>query len=86
MEFWDPDRQKGVVYAFRGTVEEEKAHSFVLRGLEPLARYRLRFHDHTAPDRIATGQELMDAGLQATLPFPNSSELIFIEKAAGDSK
>ncbi len=78
-QYWDPNRRRGVVYAFRGTVENEKTHPFVLSGLEASARYRLRFHDHSSADRTVTGRELMNRGLKVTLPVPNSSELIFIE-------
>ena len=80
-EYWDPERKRGVVYAFRGTIETEKNHAYVLQGLESSARYRLKFTDHTAADRVATGQELMSGGLPVNLEFPNSSELIFIEAA-----
>jgi len=79
MEYWDPDRQRGVVYAFHGTVEGEKTHSFPLNGLQPSERYRLRFYDHSVLDRTVTGRELMKQGLKVTLPLPDSSELIFIE-------
>jgi len=79
IEYWDSDRERGVVYAFHGTVESEKTHSFPLKGLEPSKRYRLRFYDHSAPDRTLIGRELMGLGLKVRLPIPNSSELIFIE-------
>ena len=79
IEYWDADRRKGVVYAFRGTVEDKKTHSFQLKGLDAQARYRLSFHDHSAPDRVVAGKELIGAGLEVYLPLPNSSELIFIE-------
>jgi hypothetical protein len=69
------------VYAFRGTVEGEKTHSYQLQGLQPSLRYRLQFHDHSSADRIVTGEELMRKGLQVTLSLPNSSELILLEKA-----
>jgi len=82
IQYWDSDRHRGVVYAFRGTIEAEKAHAFLLKGLQPSARYLLRFHDHSAPDRTATGRELMQRGLKVTLPWSNSSELIFIEAEA----
>jgi alpha-galactosidase len=78
-EYWDADRRKGVLYAFHGTNADEKTHSFPLKGLEPRARYRLIFHDHSALDRVIDGKELMGAGLKVSLPSPNSSELIFIE-------
>ncbi len=80
IEYWDPARGKGVVFAFRGTVENEGSHSFVLKGLEPSARYRLHFNDKTSTDRAATGNDLMKGGLKVGLSTANSSELIFIEK------
>jgi hypothetical protein len=78
IEYWDPDRHRGVVYAFRGTTEDEHTHAYVLQGLEPSSRYLLKFNDHSSPDRIVTGDELMRRGLKVTLPIANSSELIFI--------
>jgi len=80
IEYWDSTRQRGVVYAFRGTAEEEKTHFYKLQGLQPAGRYRLKFYDHSAPDRISTGSELMTQGLNVTLALPNSSELIFMER------
>jgi alpha-galactosidase len=82
IEYWDPTRQRGVVYAFRGTVEAEKTHWFALQRLQPSDRYLLKFYDHSAPDRTVTGRELMGAGLKVVLSLPNSSELVFIESAA----
>ena len=79
IEYWDANRQKGVVYAFHGTSETEKTYSFLLRGLQPAGRYRLTYFDHSSPDRTATGRELMERGLKVALPLPNSSELIIIE-------
>jgi alpha-galactosidase len=81
-QYWDSDRQRGVVYAFRGTIEAEKTHSFVLEGLEPSTRYRLKFYDHTSPDRTVMGHELMSRGQKVTLPLANSSELVFVEGTA----
>jgi len=83
MEYWDPHRKMGVVYAFRGTVENENTHAFALQGLEPSKRYRLRFFDRTSPDRAATGAEL-GKGLKVTLPLANSSELIFLKEEGSD--
>jgi alpha-galactosidase len=82
MEYWDPNRRRGVVYAFRGTVESEKAHIFPLSELKPDGRYRLKFYDHSSPDRTASGRELMRAGLKVLLPLQNSSEIVFIEEQA----
>jgi alpha-galactosidase len=78
IEYWDPGRKRGVVYAFRGMSEAEKTHAFVLRGLQPATRYVLKFHDAGAT-RTVTGQQLMTGGLNVSLNIPNSSELIFIE-------
>jgi alpha-galactosidase len=79
-EYWDPQKKSGVVYAFRGTAETEDAHSFRLSGLQPDTKYRLKFNDHSSTDRTASGRELMGEGLKATLPLPNSSELVFIQE------
>jgi alpha-galactosidase len=81
-EYWDPQQKRGVVYAFRGTTEIEKTHSFRLSGIQPEQHYRLNFYDHSSPDRTATGRELMKEGLKTTLPLPNSSELVFIDEEA----
>jgi len=80
-QYWDPERQRGVLYAFRGTVEREDTHAFVLRGLDPSRRYRVKFFDHTSPDRTISGRELMGKGLKIKLPLQNSSEMVFIERA-----
>ena len=82
IEYWDAARRHGVIYAFRGTTETEKTHAFTLEGLQTSVRYLVKFHDHSSPDRTVTGRELMTRGLKVTLPFPNSSELIFVEEAA----
>jgi alpha-galactosidase len=78
IEYWDPARGKGVVYAFRGTASDEVEHRFVLAGLESAKRYRLHFQDGSAPDRTATGSELMGQGLPVHLRNPFSSELVFL--------
>jgi hypothetical protein len=78
IEFFQPQTGAGVVYAFRGSDPQVTAHRFPLRGLRPDASYRLRFHDHSSPDRVLSGRELMRAGLPVRLPGPNSSELIFL--------
>lgn len=84
-EFFDAHRGKGVVYAFRGSTNE-KEHIFKLGGLTPAKEYRVRFHDHSAPDRTEIGRNLLDSGLTVSLPVPNSSELVFIDELhAGSS-
>jgi alpha-galactosidase len=81
IEYFDPGRGRGVVYAFRGSAEDEGKHRFQLQGLAPDKTYRLRFHDHSAADRTVRGRELLDAGLILKLNVPQSSELVFIEEA-----
>ena len=85
IEYWNPARRSGVVFAFRGSVADEPLHKFKLNGLNAAHRYRLHFQDGTAPDRTASGRELIE-GLQVSLPTALSSELIFISedgRAAG---
>lgn len=80
IEYWAPGSGRGVVYAFRGTAPDEVRHSFVLQGLRADRSYHLRFADHSSPDGVVRGRELMNAGLKVALPLPDSSELVFIEE------
>jgi hypothetical protein len=75
IEYFDPRTHRGVIYAFRGSTSAS-GHSFKLNALNPDSRYQLRFHDHSAPDRIARGRELMGLGMTVYLPKPNSSEIV----------
>jgi alpha-galactosidase len=79
IEYWDPAKRRGVVYAFRGSAADEPAHRFVLAGLEAGRKYRLHCEDGSAPDRVASGRELMGAGVEVRLAVPLSSELVFVE-------
>jgi alpha-galactosidase len=81
MEYWDPARAKGVVFAFRGSVPGETEHRFVLTGLDAGKRYNLHFEDGSSPDRAVAGTELMGPGIEVHLPNPLSSELVFFEAA-----
>ena len=78
MEYFDPTRQEGVVYAFRGSVPEESEHRFVLAGLARSAEYGLHFEDGSSPDTVASGEELMTRGVRVALASPLSSELVFV--------
>ncbi len=80
VEYWDPARRDGVLFAFRGSVSDESEHRFLLDGLRRSAQYRLHFEDRSASDRVATGAELMDKGLAVSLHDPLSSELVFLHK------
>ncbi len=85
MEYFDPQTGRGAVFAFRGSSQNESQHKFLLSGLEQRSRYRLRFHDHSSPDRTMTGHALTTHGLAIRLPLPNSSEIIFLQKIGGSS-
>jgi alpha-galactosidase len=78
IEYWDPARGKGVVFAFRGSTPDEAQHRFMLAGLGAGKKYSLHFQEGSAPDRTATGSELMGSGLLVRLENPLSSDLVFL--------
>jgi alpha-galactosidase len=80
MEYFDANTNRGAVYAFRGSTETESEHCFVLRGLDPSSRYELTFHDHSSPDQIVSGRDLIETGINVRLPLANSSEIILIAR------
>lgn len=80
IEYFDPRRRSGVVYAFHGSNSDEPQHAFLLKALDAAANYRVRFQDRTSPDQTATGRQLLASGVRVHLPLPNSSELIFIDE------
>lgn len=82
VEYWDPTRGNGVVFAFRGKTELEEEHRFVLAGLDASKRYKLHFEDGSTPDWESQGSELMAVGLNVHLRNPLSSELVFIQLAS----
>jgi hypothetical protein len=78
MEYFDPARKAGIVFAFRGSIEEQDSRVFPLQGIRPEMEYQIHFQDQSSPDRRTTGRELLARGLTVSLAVPNSSELIFI--------
>jgi len=78
MEYWDPVRGQGVVFAFHGSDATAASHRFVLAGLNGQAIYRLHFQDGTSPDAMVSGRQLMTSGVRILLREPLSSELVFI--------
>lgn len=78
MEYWDPARGQGVVFAFHGSDAAEPEHRFVLSGLSARGIYRLHFEDGMSPDAVESGQQLMASGVQVVLREPLSSELVFL--------
>ena len=81
LEYFDPKAERGVVYAFRGTMQDEAQHGFVLRGVRGDRSYRVHFQDGSSPDVTLRGQDLLTSGLQVSLKSVNSSELVFLEQA-----
>ncbi len=79
VQYFDPKRDQGVLYAFRGSTETESSHVFVLDGVRPEVEYKLQFRDHSSPDRTVKGAELLKKGFMVKLAVPNSSELVFIQ-------
>jgi hypothetical protein len=80
MEYFNPANGHGVIYAFRGSIATEKNHIFWLSGLSAAKRYQLKFQDHSSPDSIVSGRDLMQKGLTVNLSHPLSSELIFLHE------
>ncbi len=80
IEYFSPTDGQGVVYAFRGSVAGENRHTFRMRGLSAGKMYQLQFHDHSSPDRIVSGRDLMQKGLVVDLSIPMSSELVFLHE------
>ena len=83
MQYWDPSRKIGVLFAFRGSIANAESRRFVLKGLDPARNYALHFEDGTSPDTQATGKQLMSAGAEVHLAHPLSSELVFIQESTG---
>jgi hypothetical protein len=80
MEYIDRHGGRCVLFAFHGSSVDEATHRYVLRGLDPAARYRVTFQDKSSRDRNMHGSELMKSGLDVALPNPQTSELVFLEK------
>jgi alpha-galactosidase len=79
IEYIDPTRGAGVLFAFRGTSGEAQ-HTFLLRGLDPQAVYEIVREDTSGPAATIHGNELMRTGITVTLPEPESSELIYLQR------
>ena len=80
MEYFDPIRRTGVLFAFRGSTVSEREHTFQLQGVSAERKYRLHYVDASAPDQTVSGAKLLE-GLAVALPAPLSSEIIFLEEA-----
>jgi hypothetical protein len=77
LEYYDPRRGEGVVFVFRPQSPEVQRR-IPLAGLED-GDYEVRFEGRPESMRVA-GAALGRAGLQVTLPDPNSAAIIHIRK------
>lgn len=83
-QFHRPDREEGVVQAFRRQDSREEAATYRLRGLDGASEYQVI--DHDAPGiRTMTGRTLMDQGLTIRLP-KKPSAAIFTYRKAGPAR
>jgi alpha-galactosidase len=80
VEYFDARRGVGVLFAYRGSLANATEHVFALRGLQPDASYRVQLQDHRSRSQTLSGRDLMSSGLRVSLQFPNSSELVFLDK------
>ena len=81
MEYFDAAKQRGVLFAFHGSLASQREHAFRLQGVDAGARYRVTYVDHSSEDTAVSGRELMERGLTVRLAEPNTSELVFFERA-----
>lgn len=85
MEYFDPRSTQGAIYIFRpGNPESRRAVQ--LKGLDPKATYSLSCEDGSILPHQASGADLMATGLDITLAQPFSSDIIFLQKAAGQRR
>ena len=81
IEYWDPKRAAGVLFAFRGSSPDEAQHAFRLAGLRDDAHYQIHFEDGTSPEQLLTGRQLRLQGITIRSHEPLSSELAFVQLA-----
>jgi hypothetical protein len=80
IEYYSAELKRGVLYAFRGS-KDRSTHRYRLMGLSRDGRYRLSFQDHPSANFTASGETLMQAGVDVRLPLPLSSDLVFFQEA-----
>ena len=77
IEYYDPEAQKGVVYIFKpnSTIDTK---TITLKGLDKDLMYHLTFEDNSNSALSMSGADLMNSGVDVTLPGTYISELMFI--------
>ena len=81
-QFNMPEQGDGVVQAFRRPACAESDKSFLLRGLDPAAKYEVTDLDRPGQLRMS-GRELMGKGLKLSLAASPGSALILYSRAGG---
>lgn len=72
-QFHLPEKDAGIVQAFRREKNQEDNRSTPLRGLDPAGRYRIVHFDGPDSPEEKTGEEMMKPGLILRLPQPRSA-------------
>lgn len=79
VEYYDPEKRKGVVYVFKPEKSTTHRQVIKLKGLEAKSKYRVVFEDGTNRNIMATGAQLMNKGFEMQLMGTLVSELVFID-------
>ncbi|NQU11003.1 alpha-galactosidase [bacterium] len=80
-QFHQPDRDAGLVQAFRRKNSPVAVAFFPLRGLDPTATYVITDQDRQAPPREFPGEALVLAGLAVALPqAPQAGVVVYRRK------
>lgn len=79
MFYWSPSLKRGTLYIFRPDTDNDQ-RQVQLRGLDPNAQFTLRAEDHSIPDGVHSGAELMNQGITIHLPTKYSSDLVYVEQ------
>jgi len=79
MFYWSPSLKRGTLYIFRPDTDKDQWQVY-LKGLDPDARFTLRAEDHSIPDAVHSGAELMTEGLTIHLPKKYTSDLVYVQQ------
>lgn len=79
MFYWSPSLKHGTLYIFRPNNDEKTKH-ISLAGLAPDTKYKVRCEDHSTPEAIYSGAQLMNTGLTIVLPAKYTSDLVYLEE------
>ncbi len=79
-QFHRPDRNEGVVQAFRRPKSTETTKTLFLRGLDPASQYHLNNFDKDKPATIS-GREILEKGLPVDIPAKPGAVVIHYKTA-----